>query len=1232
MSTRPTSAAGPVGPDSPSPLDRALTAPHVRRGLNLATATVVGMLLFTQVLDVPGAVLFIGVVTGSISALIAMGIVLVYRANRIINFAAGELGAVAGLLAALLQAGPGWGYLASAGAGLIAAVGLGALIEVLIIRRFATSSRLILTVATIGIAQLLVFAELFLPELFGSHLALFEVASPFDLSFTWDPVVFEAGHVVAVVVVAVIGLGMTLFLRRSLYGIAIRAASESADRASQLGIPTRRIGTLVWCMAAGLAGVASLLRGPLVGVPLGTVLGPGLLLRAMAAAVIARMDNLPRVFGAAVLLGAVEQAVVWRTGDAVVVDAVLFGVIIAGLLIQRRGQSRTDEPPSSSWDLVARVRGLAPGVRSVLEVRLLHAMLLATLVCLAVVVPVFVSPSRVNLLGAGMILAMILLSLTVLTGWAGEISLGQMALVGIGAATAAKTASLGWDFFACLAAAGAVGAAVSLAIGVPALRVRGPFLAVASFAFALATSSYFLNQSFFPSLIVSDRVERPVILGKFDLEHEHAFFYVVLILLTATVLSLASLRNSRTGRVLMAARDNAAAVQSYGVSLLRARLTGFAVSGFVAAVAGGTLTFHQHALSINQYRPERSLEIFSLAIFGGVGSIAGAVASAAYFTGLTYFVNSELAVLFVTAVGLLVILLLLPGGLSQVLFGLRDRAVRAVLGWPSHAPVAQPAQVAQPAMATTMARPVDDDSLLLVRRLDVSYGRLQVLFDVDVAVRDGEIVALLGTNGAGKSTLLKAVVGSVRPGAGTIRFDGDELSGSPEQAIARGVVLAPGGRGVFPGLTVDEHLLLASWTFRRDSARVEAATDQVLRRFPALADRRGLAAGALSGGEQQMLLLAQAFMLRPRLLLIDELSLGLAPTIVAELSDAVRELAGRGTTIILVEQSVNLAITLANRALFMEKGQIRYDGPTKLLLDRPDLARSVFLRGASVTVRETRAGDDSTAPAALELDGLTVRFGGVTALDGVSFSVPTGDITGLIGTNGAGKTTIFDVATGFVAPDAGAVRLLGRDITTLAPDARARLGLGRSFQSCRLFPSLTVRETIAVALERHIRHRSAVMAMVAAPALRASELDVNYRVTELISVLNLERFADSLIAELSTGTRRVVDLATAFAHEPSVLLLDEPSSGIAQREAEALGPLLLSVREQTGAAMLVIEHDVPLLATIADHLVALDAGRVVARGRPDEVLAHPEVVARYLGTSDAAVRRSGRRRQPLRAS
>jgi branched-chain amino acid transport system ATP-binding protein len=236
---------------------------------------------------------------------------------------------------------------------------------------------------------------------------------------------------------------------------------------------------------------------------------------------------------------------------------------------------------------------------------------------------------------------------------------------------------------------------------------------------------------------------------------------------------------------------------------------------------------------------------------------------------------------------------------------------------------------------------------LEIQGLDFSYGQVQVLFGIDLVVPAGEAVALLGTNGAGKSTLLKAVCGLVRPSAGAVRYFGDDITGaSTDQRVRRGLVQVPGGRATFPSLTVEENLRAGAWTFRRHHQRVRERLEHVLALFPELGERLSATAGTLSGGQQQMLALGRALVLEPRVLLIDELSLGLAPVVVERLLETVRTLNADGTTVVLVEQSVNIALSLASTAYFLERGTVRYGGPADELASRDDLVRSVFLEGA----------------------------------------------------------------------------------------------------------------------------------------------------------------------------------------------------------------------------------------------------------------------------------------------
>ena len=240
-----------------------------------------------------------------------------------------------------------------------------------------------------------------------------------------------------------------------------------------------------------------------------------------------------------------------------------------------------------------------------------------------------------------------------------------------------------------------------------------------------------------------------------------------------------------------------------------------------------------------------------------------------------------------------------------------------------------------------------DDLLLDIRGLRASYGAVEVLRSIDFTVARGEIVALLGTNGAGKSTILRCISGLLRPDSGEVFFDGRDVAGvSTEETVQIGITQVPGGRGLLPNLTVEENLRMGAYPLRKNRKAVKEGYDRVYATFPRLAERRRQLAGLMSGGEAQMLAIGRALMLQPKLMMIDELSLGLAPLIVQQLVGIVKEINASGVSMILVEQSANLALSVTDHAYFIEKGQIRFDGSSKELLERDDLLRSVFLAAA----------------------------------------------------------------------------------------------------------------------------------------------------------------------------------------------------------------------------------------------------------------------------------------------
>ncbi|HUR52434.1 MAG TPA: ATP-binding cassette domain-containing protein [Mycobacteriales bacterium] len=1192
---------------------------------------------------VPFGLLVNGAVIGLLYGLVGVGIVLVHRATGVINFAQAAMGSLPALAALLLVAGRGWPYWAGVLVMLVGSVLVGLLVEVLFLRRFAHKPRLVVTVATIGVSYLLTFLESKEPDLLtGSALAPVSFPTPFS-GFRFDAGgLLVNGDYVAVLVVSVAVLvGLATLLRVSRLGMAVRACAENADRAALLGIPVARVTTVVWVLATVLAGVAAFLRGPVVGLPVGTGVSPSVLLYGLAAAVVARMQSLPVALAAGCALGVMEQASVYGTTKPDLAVALVLPVVLLALLLRPSRASRAFDTGVSSFRALPEARPVPRELVHLTEVRVVRWGAWLLIAGLALGGPFLVGRAHADTASFLVICATVAVSMVVLSGWAGQVSLGQFALVGIGAAVAGALATrLDADFFVTLVAAGAAGAVAALLIGIPALRMQGLYLAVVTLAFAATVRTFALSRDYFGDLLpaADARISRPVLWDRVDTSSGTAYYYVCLAGLVLAVLVARGLRRSRSGRLFLGVRDNVRAAQSYGVSPTATRLAAFAVSGFIAALAGALFAYQQGSLDPQSFSLELSIEAFVFTVVGGLAGVGPAVAGAVVFEGLKYLrpvqhllgdtdVATFIDTFFVHSSPLFV-LTFAPGGLGELFQRARDRWLRAVarrhdvvVPW-----LTEDRSTEQLSRAVPSAPP-PADAVLVCRGVDAGYDGVQVLFGVDLEVRRGEVLALLGTNGAGKSTLLRVVSGLLPATAGQVLLDGEDVTGLDPVALARrGVVQVPGGRGIFPTLTVREHLVLAGWLLE-EGPDLEARREELLDGFPRLRERHDQLAGNLSGGEQQQLALAMALLSRPRLLVVDELSLGLAPAVVDQLLEVLRGINADGTAVLLVEQSVNVALTVADRAYFLEKGEVRFEGPTAELLERDDVARSVFLAAGTTAAARERSEDPTGRPVVLEARGLGVVFGGVRAVHDVSLSVRAGEVLGILGPNGAGKTTVFDVISGLLPPQSGRVVLLGEDVTAERPWARARRGLGRSFQDARLFPSLTVAECIALALERHLPVRDHLGAALWLPGVREAEDDVAWTVADLVELLHLGAFRDKLVGELSTGSRRVVDLAMALAHDPAVLLLDEPSSGIAQREAEALVPLLERMRAETGAALLVIEHDLPLLTAVSDRLLALDLGVVLLEGPPDEVVSDPRVVSSYLGTPDgAAVARSGPRR------
>lgn len=625
----------------------------------------------------PSGAILSGAVLGVLGALAAIGMALVWRANRIVNFAQGDLGALPATLAVLLVTLGGLPWLLGVTIGLAAAIVVGLLADVLVVRRFYRSPRLQLTVVTLGLAQVLAFGALLLPRWWDAGPAIRTMPPPFDASFTVGGVVFDANDLIAMVVAPVLMVVVALVLRLTDTGVAIRAAADRTDRASMLGIPVRRLEAQVWVLAAVLAYVSVVLTAGVASLPFGLGLGLSVVLRALTAMVIGRMTHLVVIAVTSVTLGILEAGVRWNMGDATLVSPFLAALIVIALLLQRRGATRADRDDSSAWGATGEVRPVPPVLARLPEVRLTRLVLVVATGLLVLGLPPLLGTNGQLKAGVIVVFATIGTSVVVLTGWAGQVSLGQMAFVGVGAAIGAwATVEQGWDPLAAMLLAGPIGAVVAVLVGLPALRLRGLYLAVTTLALSLAASEWiFSNRAV--DWIPEGSFLRPELLHRISLDSPLRLYYFALVVLALAVLALRGVRRSRTGRVLIALRDNEPGTTAYGVDTTRAKLGAFALSGCIASISGVVLVIHQAAFRPVTYSAEESLTVFTATVVGGLGSVLGAVLGAVFQRGSQWLLPMPWSVL-ATGLGVLVVLSAVPDGLGGLLFRARDRLLGVV--------------------------------------------------------------------------------------------------------------------------------------------------------------------------------------------------------------------------------------------------------------------------------------------------------------------------------------------------------------------------------------------------------------------------------------------------------------------------------------------------------------------------------------------------------------------------
>ncbi|HEY7949065.1 MAG TPA: ABC transporter permease [Acidimicrobiales bacterium] len=639
----------------------------------IAAVAVVQILVFPM----PFGVWVQGLVLGLLGALMAVGLGLVFRVNRVVNFAQGDLGSAPAVLAFGLIGLSGVNYFLGLLTGLAAVVLVSAAVEILVIRRFARSARLMLTVATIGVSQTLIVVSLLLPNIWGqTPIGTAVVHFPWHLSLGLSPIVFTADDLVAVIV-SVAGLaGVALWFRFTDLGIASRAAGDRRDRAAMLGIPVNRLQTGTWVVAGVLSFLSVFLKAAILGLPLNPTFSLTALVAALGALALGDFTDLPVVALAAVALGTLEQGVAWdEPASPTLVLAVVAGVVLLGMFFRQVTRRSGRREAGSQWALASGIRDVPAAVGRLVEARLMSMGGIGVVLAFMITVPVWMGPGSLLEVSTLLVLAIVGCSIVVLTGWGGQVSLGQMSFAAVGAvAGALAMIDWHWDLSLALLFAGAAGMVAAVVVGVPTLRLDGFFVAVTTLAFGLAVSGYLLDRAEF-SWIPSGQLGTPRIFGV-AIVSETGVFVTCLGVCGLVVVAMGGLRHSRFGRVLRALSTNERAAASYGVGVDRAKLTAFGVSGFIAGVAGCLLVVVNQQYVESPFTETISLAVFTATAVGGLGSVVGAVLGAALVEGSAVFLPPSWQ-LFPSAFGVVLVLLAFPGGLASLLYQGRDRILAA---------------------------------------------------------------------------------------------------------------------------------------------------------------------------------------------------------------------------------------------------------------------------------------------------------------------------------------------------------------------------------------------------------------------------------------------------------------------------------------------------------------------------------------------------------------------------
>jgi len=794
--------------------------------------------------------------------------------------------------------------------------------------------------------------------------------------------------------------------------------------------------------------------------------------------------------------------------------------------------------------------------------------------------------------------ALVGIGLNVLLGLTGQVSFGHVGFYAIGAYTVAiLTTKAGWSFWWAWPVAAGLAGLMGALLALPALRVKGPYLAMITIAFGFIVEHGIVEARDLTGGQNGIMGIAPPNLGSFA-EGERAMALIAIVAAGAALAAYAWLSRGTWGAAMRAVRDSETASESIGLNPLAIKTVAFAVSAVCAGAAGAIFAPLSGFVTPHTFGFIQSILFVLVVMIGGAGSIAGPLVGAIIVGLLPELLSrfEEYRLLFFGAL-LLVVLWVAPDGLM----GLWNRARQRL--WPAR----REAALAGTPVALSLA--VRQRQAVSAEGLTMQFGGVRAVGDLAFTARPAQVTSLIGPNGAGKTTALNMLSGFYTPTAGGFALGSQALAGQGATRIARaGIARTYQTSQLFGSLSVEDNVVLAM-----HRGRLGALLGAAKLRDPALRERaRALLAGCGYTGrldercadlphvDRRLVEIARALALDPDALLLDEPAAGLSREDKTRLAALLRRIADAGLTVLLVEHDMQLVMGISDHVVVLDAGQRLATG-TPAEVQANAAVRQAYLGEAMEHApgASRNAVDAETRPEMLGVGALVAGYGAEPVLHGIDLQVRRGEVVALLGANGAGKSTLMKALAGLHRPVQGGIHLEGQELTDLGAEQVVARGVVLVPEGRQVFPELSVLDNIRLGAFLHAEGREA-------------------RVEEMLNRFpRLRERLHQRAGLLSGGEQQMLAIARALMSRPRILLLDEPSLGLAPKVIAELFAALDQLRRE-GMTLLLVDQMAGLALALADRAYVIEGGRIVAHGSAAEIAADQALAQAYLGEGAGA--------------